>query len=110
MDEIQKTLKVHQNLLNLDKFAKKQLKVVAHSTGGPKTGKASQASAYGNLRNRNQLALKKNMTLINEKQESDRLTAKNAQNLTITPSKTALEVSEPSFNVSAKINQRVSNK
>ena len=31
-------------------------------------------------------------------------------NLTITPSKTALEVSEPSFNISAKINQRFSSK
>ena len=30
--------------------------------------------------------------------------------MTITPSKTALEVSEPSFNISAKLNQRVSSK
>ena len=30
--------------------------------------------------------------------------------LTITPSKNALEVSEPSFNISAKLNQRVSSK
>lgn len=33
-----------------------------------------------------------------------------AQNMTVTPSKTALEVSEPSFNISAKLNQRVSSK
>ena len=51
MDEIQKTLKVHQNLLNLDKYAKKRLKVVAQVA--PRTGKAAQASAYSNMRNRN---------------------------------------------------------
>ena len=50
------------------------------------------------------------MTLIHDKPESDRLAPSQGENLTITPSKTVLEVSEPSFNVSAKVNQRVSSK
>ena len=38
---IQKTLKVHQNLFNLHKFAKKKFKVIPPTaTGGPRTGKA----------------------------------------------------------------------
>lgn len=70
MDEIKKTLKVHQNLLNLDKYAKKKWKVV-HGGGGPRTGKASQAATGGNntLRQRANLALRKNMTLVHHNNE-----------------------------------------
>ena len=54
--------------------------------------------------------MRKNMTLIHEQPESSQLIQGSAHNLTLTPSKTALEVSEPSFNISAKLNQRVSSK
>ena len=40
--EIQKTKKIHQNLLKLDKFAKKKLKII-NGALGPSTGKASGA-------------------------------------------------------------------
>ena len=106
LEEIQKTLKVHQNLLNLDKFAKKKLKVLQPGTG-PRTGKASQQA--GPPRQRNHLVFRKNMTLVNKQADSEQCDP-SVHNLTITPSKTGLEVSEPSFNVSAKLQQRVSNK
>ena len=48
--------------------------------------------------------MRKNMTLIHEQPESSQLIQGSAHNLTLTPSKTALEVSEPSFNISAKLN------
>lgn len=97
-------MKVHQNLLNLDKFAKKKLKVLQTGGGGPRTGKAAQSGPQGNLRHRNQLTMRKNMTLIHEQPESSQLIQGSTHNLTLTPSKTALEVSEPSFNISAKLN------
>jgi len=68
LEEIQKTLKVHQNLLNLDKFAKKKLKVLQPGTG-PRTGKASQQA--GPPRQRNHLVFRKNMTLVNKQADSE---------------------------------------
>ena len=109
MDEIQKTLKVHQNLSKLDKFAKKTLKVIHPAQGAKTGGKASKGSAHGTLRHRNNLAVRKNMTIINDQPESESIMP-SGHNMTVTPSKTALEVSEPSFNISAKLNQRVSSK
>lgn len=66
MDEIQKTLKVHQNLSKLDKFAKKTLKFIPPATSGSKGGKAGKSGAQSTLRHRNNLAVRKNMTLIND--------------------------------------------
>ena len=86
MEEIQKTLKVHENLLNLDKYAKKKWRVVQHG-GGPRTGKASQVAYQGNTmrRHRNNLAMRKNMTLVHDQQDDSKVTG--GHNLTITPSK-----------------------
>ena len=52
------------------------------------------------------------MTLVHQnhdQHQSDHYLA-SGHNLTITPSKTAMEVNEPCFNISAKLNQRVSSK
>lgn len=63
---IQKTLKVHENLFNLEKFAKKNFKVMPQAaTGGPRTGKASQSKTR---HNRNTLGIRKNMTLVHDQQ------------------------------------------
>ena len=109
MDEIQKTLKVHQNLTKLDKFAKRTLKLI-HPSAAQKTAKVSKGSGHGTLRHRNNLAVRKNMTIINDQQPESESIMPSGQNMTVTPSKTALEVSEPSFNISAKLNTRVSSK
>lgn len=52
--------------------------------------------------------MRKNMTLVHDQPEIDKLVG--PHNLTMTPNNNSLEVSEPSFNISAKLNQRVSSK
>ena len=73
-DEIQKTMKVHQNLYNLNNFANKKRHVMPPTSGGPKTGKTSKSGAQGaTLRHRNQLAMRKNMTLMHDQPDSDQI-------------------------------------
>lgn len=115
-EEIQKTLKVHQNLLNLDKQAKKRLKVVSsaatsglQSRGNVKAAVNASMSGVMREKSRQTLQSKKNMTLIHDRSECDRTlvsAAPNDQVLTMTPSKMPSEATEPQFNVSAKPHSR----
>ena len=110
--EIQKTLKVHANLLKLDKYAKKKLKTVQGTMmTGQNTTKAAGTLPVSLRQPRNQNTnynQRKNMTLAHEQSQLEANTSANpAQNLTITPNKMIFEVSEPSFVVSAKPSRKL---
>ena len=107
-------MKIHQNLVKLDKFTKNKKKLnIVH--GGLATGKASggQNVCLRRPRLKEDKYARKNQTILHEQQQSlaDHSISVNGPNIvTISPHKILFENAEPPFTMSSKPAQRLSNK